>query len=257
MMNVSKILVTGMNGLIGGAVHRRLDGKFELTALNRRDLPGVKTFQSDIADLEAIKSAFVGQDVVVHLAAKLAGDDEWEELKESNLVGTYNVFEASRQAGVKRIIFASSGGTIAGWQKEEPYKALLEGRYDDVPEDWQMITHESPLRPSSIYGCTKVWGEALARHYVDSTDISIICLRIAVVNKEDRPNTPRLASVWCSQRDVAQMVERCITAPADLKFDIFNVTSNNKWGYRDISHAREVVGYEPQDSAEDYDGPFV
>jgi hypothetical protein len=80
----------------------------------------------------------------------------------------------------------------------------------------------------------------------------MICLRIGAVNREDRPVGPRQFSVWCSQRDVAQMVERCIAAPSDLRFDVFYVVSDNAWSYRDLTHARAIVGYEPVDRAEDY-----
>lgn len=249
-MTPVRVLVTGMSGLIGGAVRKRLEGRYELSALNRSLVPGVQTFQADIADLEAIRPAFVGQDVVIHLAACKGCD--WNDSLQANIIGTYNVYEASRESGVKRVIYASSGAAVSGWQEEEPYKAILEGRYADVPVPWPMLTHETPVRSWSLYGSTKVWGEAVGRHFADTTDLSILCLRIAVVNTEDRPPSQAIAPVWCSQRDVVQMIERCILAPPTLKYDIFNVTSNNRWGFRDISHAREVVGYEPQDSAEDY-----
>ena len=245
---LTRVLVTGMNGLIGGAVRRRLAGRYALSALNRSALPGVPTTQATIADLDAIGPAFVGQDVVVHLAA--ARTSEWDSLLQTNLIGTRNVLEASRAAGVKRVIFASSGATISGWQHTEPFKAIVEGRYADVPTPWPTLTHETPVRPWSLYGSTKVWGEALAYHYAETSDLSVICLRIAVVNAEDRPTSAAIAPIWCSQRDVAQMIERCIVAPPSLRFDIFNVTSANAWGFRDISHARAVVGYEPEDSAE-------
>src|SRR4051812_48879879 len=123
-----RILVTGMSGLIGSAVRERLAGKYELTALNRRPVLGVETFQADIADIEAIKPAFVGQDTVVHLAGYMEGDD-WPGLLQTNIIGSYNVFEACREAGVKRIIFASSGATVSTWEKEEPYLSVMEGRY--------------------------------------------------------------------------------------------------------------------------------
>ena len=70
------------------------------------------------------------------------------------------------------------------------------------------------------------------------------------MNAEDRPLAPREFSVWCSQRDIAPMIERCIAAPDRVRFDVFFVVSDNKWSYRDLTHARAVVGYEPEDRAE-------
>ncbi|MGH7320771.1 MAG: NAD-dependent epimerase/dehydratase family protein [Candidatus Rokuibacteriota bacterium] len=250
-MTRQKILVTGMSGLIGEAVRRRLEGRYDLRALNRRPLEGVPCHRADIADLDAIAPAFRDIDVVVHLAAIAQSDARWDDVLRHNVVGTYNVFEAAREAGVKRVIYASSGATVSNYERDLPYSALGAGRYDEVGR-WPMLTHESPLRPNGLYGCSKVWGEALARHFADAHGMSMICLRIGAVNTEDRPTAPRQFSVWCSQRDVAQMVERCITAPESLRFDIFYVASDNTWGYRDLSRARAVVGYEPQDRAEDH-----
>jgi nucleoside-diphosphate-sugar epimerase len=247
-----KVLVTGMSGLIGSVLRERLADKVELSALNRSDVPGVPTTRTTIDDLAAIRPAFDGIDTVVHMAAIARMDAGWDELLNANIVGTYNVFEAARQAGVKRVIYASSGATISGWEREEPYKSLSEGRYQDARDGWQLISHLSPTRPAGIYGVTKVFGEALARHYADTTPLSMICLRIGMVNRENKPTSVRAFPNWCSQRDIAQMVERCIFARDDLKFDIFFVTSRNKYSYRDLEHARQVVGYEPQDAAEDY-----
>ena len=251
-MALKKVLVTGMSGLIGGLVRERLEGKYMLSALNRRPVPGVECHQADIADLDAIRPAFEGIDVVVHLAAMAQPGVTWEELLSGNIVGCYNVFEASREAGVKRVVFASSGSTVSNWDREFPYNAITQGRYDEVPETWEKVDHKSLTRPAGLYGCTKVFGEALARHFTDTYDISIISLRIGAVTRENRPAAPRGFSVWCSQRDIAQIVEKSIEAPDSVKFDIFDVVSDNKWAYRDISHAREVLGYEPEDAAEDY-----
>ena len=247
-----RILVTGMSGLIGGAVRKQLEGSYELTALNRSSVPGVPTFQADIADFDSIRPAFENQQTVVHLAASARGSDPWERVRDPNLIGVYNVFEAARQAGAARVIYASSGSTISGWEQVQPYRALVNGDYDCVDHPWPLITHETPVRPAGVYGATKVWGEAVARHFTDSTELSIICLRIGLVNAVNRPTDSRQFSVWCSQRDISQMVERCILAPAELRYDIFYAVSNNKWGYRDVSHARDVVGFEPQDEAEAY-----
>ena len=114
-MTMKKVLITGMSGLIGGLLRRHLEkvGGYELSALNRRPVEGVECFQADIADLEAIKPAFEGLDVVVHLAAYV-GSGDWEEHLSANVIGVYNVYEAARLAGVKRVVFASSGATAMG-----------------------------------------------------------------------------------------------------------------------------------------------
>lgn len=253
MSNATKlVLVTGMSGLIGSALHEQLADEYHWRALNRRDVPGVETVQADIANLEAIRPAFEGVDTVVHLAAIARVDVPWEDILHHNVIGTYNVFEAARQAGVRRVVYASSGATVAGIQREEPYKALAEGRYSDVGGSWPMLSHESMPRPMGLYGASKVWGEVLARHFVDTSSLSILCLRIGWVGAEDKPSEPVHFANWCSQRDVVQMIRRCIDAPDNLRYDIFFVTSNNRWGYRDLEHARQVVGYVPQDSAEDH-----
>ena len=247
-----RVLVTGMSGLIGGVVRAELESDYELSALNRSDVPGVTTLRGDLADLEAIRPAFEGQDVVVHLAAKSGEQFSWDEFRDTNVVGTYNVLEAAREAGVKRVVYASSGATVSGWESEEPYKAIVEARYADVPDTWPVITHTMATRPSGIYASTKVWGESIGRRFADTFGISVICLRIGYVNGENRPMHPRHYSVWCSQRDIAQMVARAIAAPAQVGFDIFFVLSQNKWSYRDLEHPREVLGFEPQDRAEDH-----
>lgn len=252
MPNEKKVvLVTGMSGLIGTALRTHLDpALYELRSLSRRAVDGVPSHRADIGDLDAIRPAFAGVDTVVHLAAAV-GNPPFEALLRANVVGTYNVFEAARLAGVSRVIFASSGAVISGWERAEPYLALSEGRYDGL-RDWPMITQATPLRPSGLYGASKAWGEALARQYSDAHGLSVICLRIGRVRAEDRPTEPREFAVWCSRRDVVRMIERCLAAPATLRFDIFFVASRNRWGYRDIDHARRVVGFEPLDAAEDH-----
>lgn len=244
------ILITGMSGLIGRVAGERL-AEHRLSALNRSDVEGVPTTRADIADLAAIRPAFDGQDVVVHLAAKAGENFTWDELLQTNIVGTRNVLAAARDAGCRRVVFASSGATVSGWEMVEPYKALVEARYADAPAEWPMIRHDMATRPTGVYGSTKVWGEALARHVADTSALSVLCLRIGYVNAADRPRRPRDFAVWCSQRDIAEAIACCVTAPDDLHFDILFATSRNRWGYRDLDHARRAIGFEPQDAAED------
>src|SRR5262245_16857703 len=91
-MSVKSILITGMSGLIGQIMGRALKGKYELIALNRRPVSGVRCFQADIGDLEAIRPAFDGVSVVLHLAALAVADAPWDGVLHNNIIGTYNVF---------------------------------------------------------------------------------------------------------------------------------------------------------------------
>ena len=248
-MRKQNILVTGLSGVVGSAVITHLKDKYHLTALNRSDIPGVPCHRADIANLEDIKPVFRGQDAVVHLAAFI-GDTSWKTTLSTNIIGTYNVFEAARQAKVQRVLFASSGAVVHGYEKEPPLKAIVQGQYDAVPKQWPILTAESPVRPTTLYGASKVWGEGLARYYSETHNLSCICLRLGRITLHDRPTNPRHAAVYCSLRDAAQMIDRCLMAPESLRFDIFYVVSNNHWRFRDIEHAYKTIGYSPQDSAE-------
>ena len=245
------VLVTGMSGLIGGVVRRPLEDAYDLRALGRRPVAGVGSHVADVASLQAIQPAFAGVDVVVHLAATVDGSAGLDELLGPNIVGAYNVLEAARRAGVRRVVLASSGAVVAGYEREPPYQTLAAGRYEDASA-WETLTHVSPLRPASLYGCSKAWGEALGRYYADAHGLSVMCLRIGHVTATDRPAVPRDFCVWCSQRDVGRMIEACVAAPASVRFDVFFAVSNNRWGYRDLAHARDVLGWAPLDAAENH-----
>jgi nucleoside-diphosphate-sugar epimerase len=107
-----------------------------------------------------------------------------------------------------------------------------------------------PARPRTLYAASKVWAESLARVYAHRHDMSCLVVRIGQVER-DRPRPPQGASIYVSVRDIVQIWERCINAPQSLRFDIFWGMSNNDWRWVDIDHARKVLGYVPQDRAED------
>lgn len=244
-----KILVTGLSGLIGTALRRSMEKDHELTAFNRSPVTGARCIQADLTDRDALASAVEGQDVVIHLAAKAGENYRWEELLATNIEGTRNVFAAATEAAVPRVVFASSGATVAGHELDEPYRSLVEGRYDDLPERWPLITVDMPPRPRGVYGSTKVWGEALARHFSDTTDTTFINARIGYVNAEDRPSGPRQQSVWCSQRDVVGALTLAALERIDAGYATFFANSGNRYGYRDLSHGEALLGFRPGDAA--------
>ena len=263
-----KVLITGAYGLVGNVVYGHLaqDPKaYDVYGLARRrrpsdrvspdpvhEIPDEKFLLVDLADWEGVQRAVQGMDVVVHMAADPSGKRGWDSILNTNITGVYHVFEACRLAEVERIIFASSIQVSFGYRIEASNRSLSnqsDGYIPKVPS----VTHRQPTRPLNLYAASKVWGEALAHVYAYSHGMSCICLRIGWVTKEDRPSPhPRASAVWCSQRDVVQLVERCICAPPSLRFGVFYGVSNNRDRFADIEHAREVVGYAPQDQAEDY-----
>ena len=267
-MAPKKVLITGVYGLIAGAVYQHLStqpDRYDLYGLARRFQPSVrapkdaalnipreKLSLADLTDYNAVAQAVEGMDVVVQLAADPRPDASWESLLGSNIIGPRNVLEAARRAGVRRVVLASSIMVSWGYQQDDPYQAISEGHFDAVDASQvQCVTHEWPHRPTGLYPATKIWGEALARYYADVHTMSVPCLRIGWVNAEDHPHDERGGASWCSQRDVVQLVQRAIEAPADLRFDIFYGVSNNRWRWVDIDHPREVLGYIPADSAEE------
>ncbi len=246
------VLVTGLSGLIGTRLREEIGDQCELSALNRSLVAGIPTTQAQLTDEAALARAMTNMDTVIHLAAKIHDGVGWPDLHETNVVGTRNVFEAAARAGVRRVVFASSGATVAGWEKEEPYKALVTGDYDKVPDDMLLINEDMPTRPANLYASTKVWGEALARHYADNHNLEIVCLRIGFANKEDMPLNARQFSVWNSQRDVTQAFRLAINCELPSRMETFFILSNNHHAYRDITRAKEVLGFIPQDAAENF-----
>jgi nucleoside-diphosphate-sugar epimerase len=267
-VSVKKVLVTGVYGLIAGAIYEHLRAQpeiYETYGLARRRHPSVRVaaerhlevpegrfFASDLSDLDELVRAVQGMNVVVHMAAEPDPETPWPRILASNVIGAYNVFEACRLAGVKRAIYASSLMVSWGYQDVEPYKAISEGRYQDVALPVPIVTAEHPTKPRDIYASGKVFGEALAQTYACRHGLSCLCLRIGSVVAGDRPINREYQAIWWSQRDILQLVERCINAPERLRFDIFYGLSANRWRWVDIEHARQVVGYEPQDHGEDF-----
>lgn len=266
---IKKVLITGAYGLIGNLVYARLAGqpdKYDIHGLSRHTQPSKRAEKTaytpisperlriaDLSDFEAVRSAMEGMDTIIHMAADPSGDQGWESILKNNIVAAHNLFEACRLAGVKRVIYASTNQVVFGYMDKGLYKKMFSAREGPLPQDhFRPIDHTQPARPLNDYACSKVFGEALAYRYAHEADMSCIVLRIGWVVEEDRPRPPGGQMLWCSQRDCVQLVERCVNAPDDLHFDIFFVQSDNADNLVDIQHARDVLGYTPQDRAEAY-----
>lgn len=249
-----KVLVTGASGLIGGLTISRLAHKYEFSGLSRRPVSGIPHLQADIVDAQAIQPAFAGVHTVLRLSAA-NGDDEWQAWAPTMAVtvqGTLNVYEAARLAGVKRVVFASSGCVQLAWEWDSryPYGKLANGPDDEIPATWPLVDLDWAVRPDSPYAVGKLFGENLGRYYSDKYGISTLVIRLGAVLKEDRPLVRRHYPGFLSQDDCVQMIDKCLSAPDDLLFDIFNAISENKYRWRSTEHGKQVLGWQPTGSAE-------
>jgi nucleoside-diphosphate-sugar epimerase len=268
-MQAKQVLITGVCGVLGGALYRHLSEQPERYALTGLDvelhprddlspqwtphIPSGHLLVGDIADLDTVTQAAHGTDVVVHMAAIANPAAPWEEILRNNIIGTRNILEASRQAGVKRVILASSVRVSFGYLLIEPYKSIFEERCTDAPDCITPVTCDMPTWPVDDYGAGKILGEALGRSYATQYYLSVFCLRIGGIAPNGQAWTDRAmdTSIWCSLRDFCHLVQRCVDAPvARGQFETFYAVSDNRLRWVDIDHARRIVGYVPQDGLE-------
>jgi len=253
------VLVTGAAGHVGQAFRRfcgdpgvagyRLRLTDRIAAVPADDGQDVVTVE--LTDYEDVLAAMSDVWAVVHLAADTRGSAPWASVLPNNIEATRNVFEAAREAGVGKVVYASTHH-VCGY-------ALGEDGACGTPG-----LSPLPIRPDSLYAVSKAFAEALGRYYSDRHGMSVICLRIGSCHGGDdaasqRPRVRRMrqsgggfpysgrehAGIWISNRDMAQMIHRSLQA--DVRFGIYYGASGNTPPVLDVSRAREELGYEPQD----------
>jgi len=237
-----RVLVTGAAGRIGAYFAEHSHDRYPLRLMVRGDegasdinqiRPFGEVVTADLEDLDRLKEICEGIDTVLHLAGDPAPDATWHSLLPVNIVGTYNTFAAARSAGCRRVIYASSIHAVSGYAA-----------------DVQVKTSE-PVNPGDLYGVSKCFGEALARYMAEKEDLSAIAVRIGAFQPLETPRAEGgedVLDAFVSHRDLIQLFHRCIDVE-NLKFAIFHGLSDNRFKRLDISDARELVGYAPEDDA--------
>jgi uronate dehydrogenase len=227
--------MTGAAGLVGRMLRDRLARPGRLLRLvdiaPLAAVPGEEVIQASVTDLAALTAACAGASAVIHLAG-VPGEGPWEQIAQTNIHGTYVVFEAARRAGAGRVIYASSNHAVGF-----------------TPRDRFPVPDYAFPAPDTYYGVSKVAGEALASLYHDRYGLDAICLRILTC--AERPTSVRALSTWLSPDDAGRLFEACLTAERPGFRVAFGVSANSRGGWVSLDEAR-ALGYEPRDDAESY-----
>jgi uronate dehydrogenase len=230
------ILLTGAAGKVGTLMRELLPPYgYDLRLLDVSpiaDAPDAIT--ADLADRTALRQAVRGVDAVVHLAG-ISGESSFDRILRANIEGTYNLYEAAREEGVRRIVFASSNHAVGF----APLPAA---------DGEGLIPVGGPHRPDTFYGLSKCFGEDLAQLYWDRLGLETVSVRIGSCFPE--PTTVRMLSIWLSPADGARLLHAALSAENVGHTVCYGSSANTRLPW-DLSTAR-ALGYEPQDNAEVY-----
>ena len=188
---------------------------------------GEELVPCDLGDASAVRSLLEGVDGIVHMGG-ISTDKAWEPILHANIVGVYNLYESARIQCVRRIVFASSNHVIGFYPRS------------------QRIDADDPIRPDSLYGVSKTFGESLSRFYLHRYGIETVCLRIGSSFPE--PKDRRMLVTWLSYGDLTELVRASLFAPRVGHTIAFGASANRDswWDNRLAAH----LGWQPRDNTE-------
>jgi uronate dehydrogenase len=231
---VARLLLTGAAGGLGQVLRPRLKAYCDVLRLSDISLmspaaAGEEVVVAALQDAAAVHELLRGVQAVVHLGG-VSVEGPFEPILQANIVGVYNLYEAARKHGVKRIVFASSNHVTGFYRQDEVIDARM------------------PMRPDGHYGLSKAFGENLAQFYFDRYRIETVSLRIGSSFAE--PKDRRMLATWLSFDDLERLVVAALGAPVVGHSVIYGMSDNTTtwWDNTPTRH----IGYRPQDSSEPF-----
>lgn len=227
-----KVLVTGACGGIGTRLRALLKPIYpELVLSDLKapdDLRPDETFvAADLSDIGAVEKAVAGVDGIVHLGG-YSIEGPWESILPANIIGTYNLFEAARRQGVKRVVFASSNHVVGFYPRHETISAEV-----------------VPL-PDTRYGLSKLFGEGVASLYAYKHGIGVLSIRIG--NFGDRPLDERRLAIWLKPDDLVSLIRIGLERPKLIYEVVYGMSDNERaWWDNSLAHS---LGYLPEGQSE-------
>ncbi len=234
MARFNRLLITGAAGNLGKVLREGLAPlATSIRITDRGDMSPVaaneEAMSCELGDFDGIMKVVEGCDAIVHFGAAPL-ERPWAEVLDSSIVGGYNIYEAARQHGVKRVIYASSIHAV-GYERREA------GADTDIAHN-----------PDTLYGVSKCFIEDLARLYFNKWGIESACLRIN--SCYEKPRDRRHMATWLSFGDLVHLVERCLLAERIAHTVVYGISNNQETFFS--NHKVAHLGYRPKDNAEDY-----
>ncbi|MEP6739855.1 MAG: NAD(P)-dependent oxidoreductase [Caldimonas sp.] len=228
------LLLTGAAGGLGRELRPRLRRLARVLRLSDVAMmapagAGEEVVVAALQDPGAVDGMVAGANAIVHLGG-VSVEGPFAPILEANIVGAWNLYEAARKHGVKRVVFASSNHVTGFYRQDE------------------VISPLEPTRPDGHYGLSKAFGENLSRFYFDRYGIETVCLRIGSSFPE--PKDRRMLATWLSYDDLERLVIASLTAPVVGHSVVYGV-SDNTTSWWDNTSAKHL-GYCPQDSSEPF-----
>jgi uronate dehydrogenase len=227
-----RLLLTGAAGGLGQMLRPRLKAYCKhLRVSDHKALgspaDGEELISAGLEDAAAMQALLQGVSAVVHLGG-VSVEGPFDRILQGNIVGVYNLYEAARRNGVKRIVFASSNHVTGFYRQDE------------------VISPRDPVRPDGYYGISKAFGENLSRFYFDRYGIETACLRIGSSFPE--PKDRRMLNIWLSYDDLERLVVACLAVPVLGHTIVYGMSDNTTcwWDNTPAAH----LGFRPQDNSE-------
>lgn len=233
-LRFGRLLLTGAAGHLGQALRPRLKAYCDTLRLSdqapmARAGAGEEVVVAALQEAPAVLDLLANVDAVVHLGG-VSTEQPWAPILAGNIMGMVNLYEAARQHGVKRIVFASSNHVTGFYRQDET------------------IDTRVPPKPDGFYGLSKAFGEDVAQMYWDRWGIETVSLRIG--SAYAAPKDRRMLSTWLSFNDLERLVVAALSAPVVAHTIIYGM-SNNQSTWWDNRHAKHL-GFRPQDSSDGF-----
>lgn len=229
-----RVLMTGAAGGVATMLRPLLAGLYDEVVLSDRRAPEAlapheRFVAADLADPASLAAACVGIDGIIHLGGHSV-EGAWEAIHSANITGCWNLFEAAREAGVKRVVFASSNHAMGFYRRRE------------------RIGVDEPVRPDSRYGVSKAFGEAVGSFYADKFGLRVLSIRIGNVGPV--PLDRRRLSIWVHPEDLLSLIRIGLEHPELHQAIVYGESLNERSWWDNRTAYR--LGYAPKHRAEDH-----